>query len=397
MQPKTLSASSLNNWEECPAKFGASNIDYTPELGKKEPAKVGTCVHEALQFGVQRVYIDKDMTWADALKYMIEVYNAAFAREFGTADRTSEWYKDGLSLIKVWYKRTNLEGKEILAVEEKKRLADIFPGGILLTYIFDRVERWIDEDGRKILKVIDYKTERSNYTHDALIKKLQVRIYGMCAAVEFKDWQPDEIWVELDMLRFEPISVMITYEDNLETLQYLRDTGQNILDAVREELPRFVGAGCRYCPISFSCEPLIASAEAGSVMSINDINEIVAKREFFAGSIKAMEILVTQLDSAIHAYAEDQGRTKFVAGGHPVTITAPSRRGVDASLAAKIIGPEIMAQVASLTIGEVDKLMKPDSPLTDEQREKLKKLIGKKYGNPGLKIEPVPPIKEIKS
>lgn len=390
MKPKTLSASSLQNWEDCPAKFHASNVEFVPEVGKKEPAKEGSAVHYALEHFVRKVYIEKTHEWSDYAT-LEELYNEGFRSEFGSADKSSEWYKDGLFLVKGWYQRTNLEGKEILAVEEKKRIG-ILPGDILLTYIFDRVERWIDEDGLKILKVTDYKTERNDYTFESLIRKLQVRIYGLCAAIEFKDWQPDEIWVELDMLRFAPISIRLDWDDNKATWDYLQETAQMILDADPETLPRTLGPGCRYCPISGTCGELRKAREAGSVLALTDINEIVSLRAEINAQVTGLEQVAAQLDSAIHEYAKSTGQIKFVAGGHPVKITAPSRRNIDTSQAAKIIGPDLMAKFGKLNIGDVDKLLKGED-LNDDQKLKLKKLIGKKFNNPGLDIAPVPAIK----
>ncbi|URG17406.1 nuclease [Rhodococcus phage Mbo2] len=390
MKPKTLSASSLQNWEDCPAKFGASNVDYIPEIGKKEPARVGTSVHYALEHFVRKVYMEKTADWSDT-KLLLSLLDEGYREEFGAVDKASEWYKDALALTKDWHKRTNLEGREILAVEEKKRIG-ILPGDILLTYIFDRVERFIDEDGLRILKVTDYKTERKDYTHDALINKLQVRIYGLCAAIEFKEWKPDEIWVELDMLRFTPISVRVDWDDNKATWDYLQEVAQKILDSEKDDLPHVLGPGCRYCPIQAACPELRKSRDSGSVLSITDIADIVSMRHEISGQLTGLEMMASQLDSAIHAYAEETGQRSFVAGGHPVKITAPSRRNIDASQAGKIIGPDLMRQYGKLNITDVDKLLKGDV-LNDEEKLALKKLIGKKFINPGLDIKPVPPIK----
>lgn len=164
--PSTLSASSLSNLEDCPAKFKAVNIDFIPEVGDKAAAKNGSAVHYALQWFVHAVYIAKTHTWAgidDAggaapggLAYLLELYDIGYEREFDTADTRTHWHRDGVKMLKDWHKRTDLSDRTIDNVESKKRipLADT---GVLLTYIFDRVERWVDPHGRKVLKVTDYK------------------------------------------------------------------------------------------------------------------------------------------------------------------------------------------------------------------------------------------------
>ncbi|WKW85499.1 Cas4 family exonuclease [Rhodococcus phage Reynauld] len=390
MQPKTLSASSLNNWEDCPAKFKASNIDFIPESGKKEAAKVGTSVHYALEHFVRAVYMEKTHQWDDQ-KYLLELYTKGYEIEFHSADRKADTYKDGLKLTKEWHKRTDLTGWEIDNVEEKKRFP-IGTTGIKFTYIFDRVMKRIDEHGRRILYVTDYKSIRRTYTFNELERMLQMRMYALMAAIEYRDWKPDEIWVELDLLRYSPVSIEVTRKELIEALGYLVRTVRLIRSADENDLPRTIGSGCKYCPIAATCEPLQDNIAGGGIASISDIDEVGALRYRLNGQREALENLVNDLDEKLKAHAEQSDVSNFSAGGHPVKIFASGRRGLsNSAAAASIIGPEYMKQFGKLNISDVDKLL-DSGMLRDEQEAQLRRLITKNYNKASVKVEAIPPM-----
>jgi hypothetical protein len=389
---KTLSASSLSNWEECPAKFGAVNSEFTPEYGNKGPAKVGTSVHYALEHGVRMVYLDKTHQWEE--KLFLELYDKGYAETFGSFNKRTAEYKDGLALVKAWFKRTDLSGWEVLAVEDKKRHY-IFPGRELesdqplgLTYIFDRIQRRVDEHGRKILKVVDYKSERRMYSYEELRDKLQVRIYGLAAAIEFKatGWIPDIIEVELDMLRFDPIGVEITRDDNVETWDYLQATALAIAEADPENLPERVGKGCRYCPRASTCGSLQKHVAAGGILSYENMDDLIARRREWDAARAALEQLVAQADEQIVDYAEKEMVNKFESRGFPVTVQASTRRDLKSmEEAASIIGPDLMARYGKLNLGNVDELLDSEE-LSKNQKLLLSQLIYKKPTKISVKV-----------
>lgn len=384
MQPKTLSASSLSNWEDCPAKFKAVNIDFIPEVGKKVAAKTGTSVHYALEHFVRRTCIDKTDDWTDK-NLLLSLYDDGYRETFGTEDLDTDEYRDGLAMTNGWYKRTDLSDWEVLAVEEKKRIA-ILPGGILLTYIFDRIQRRITEDGRRVLVCVDYKTERAMYTHKSLREKLQARIYGLCAAIEFKDWQPDEIWVEMDMLRHTPIGIEIDREENVQTWNYLQGTAQRILDADDTKLARVVGGGCRFCPVQHTCPALAKNADLGGIMSLS-VEEMVALRFELDAKLGALTSAVAQLDEQIVEHARQSDAVEWTSEtGHSVALVSKSRRGIDASRAAQVLGPDLMSRYGGLTMGNLDKLLKGDE-LEPAQKDQLKVLITRSYSDPSVQIK----------
>lgn len=395
MQPKTLSASSLGNWEECQAKWVASNYHYIPETGDKSPAKVGTSVHYALEHFVRRVYIERTHQWDD-LPHLLELYHEGYLETFGSAKKSTAEYKDGLALTKKWHARTDLSGWEIDNVEEKKRVP-IGPTGILLTYIFDRVEKRITETGKRVIRVTDYKTIRRQYGHAELLDNLQVRIYALAAAIEYKDWAPDEIWVHLDLLRHDDIGVRISHEQNLETWQYLLDTARLIQATEEKDAIPTLGPGCTYCPVKSSCKAVTKNIEHGGILALGgDLEAIVLLREKVSGQEKALDLLGGQLDEMLLAEAKNRGVTSFEVLGRPIKIKTSGRRVIsDTSLAAKIIGPELMATVGKLGIGDVEKLI-DSKVLDDDQVAQLEGLVTKSFSAARAELLPVPPLKKGK-
>lgn len=392
MKPASVSASSLNNWFSCQALFAAANLDRVPEFGEKVAANVGTAVHYALEKFIEEVYLKRITQWDD-LKRLLELYHEGFLKTFGHSNKSSDEFKDGLSMVKKWHKRTDLSGWEILSVEQYRQIP-IANTGVKLTYILDRFQKRTD-DGRTVLKVVDYKTIRRTYSHDQLENMLQMRLYGLAAAIQAKmeGWTPDEIWVELDLLRHEPIGIEITREQNEETWNLLLDVVNLILSTDESKVTRTLGPNCKYCPVAVSCPQLKKHISNGGVLGKN-IEEMVSEYYELSSQAEAISGVLSQLETLIKDYAERTELTNFVAGKHPVSITAGTRRGLsDASVAAGIIGPVLMKMFGKLNITDVDKLLDSDQ-ISETQKAQLRKLIVRNPTKQSLKIEgPSPFVK----
>lgn len=397
MKPISVSASSLNNWFACQALFAAANLDRVPEFGEKTAANVGTAVHYALEKFVEEVYLKKITDW-DNQRRLLELYHEGFLKTFGHSNKVSEEFKDGLALVKKWHKRTDLSEWEILSVEQYRQVP-IGNTGVKLTYIFDRIQRMVDSNGRTILKVVDYKTIQRNYSHEQLRVMLQMRLYGLAAAIQAKNegWVPDEIWVELDLLRQnDPVGIQISREENAETWQLLLDVVGLILQTDESKASRTLNPNCKYCPVAASCPQLKKHVAAGGVLG-KSIEEMVMDFYEATAQADALKGLLTQLETLISSYAEKIEKTKFTVGNQQVVISAGNRRGLsDAGVAAGIIGPELMQMFGKLNIGDVDKLLDSDQ-ITETQKAKLRRLIVRNPTKQSLKIEAPSPFAKGKN
>jgi len=371
------------------AKFAAVNINFTPEVGKKEPGRMGTAFHYAAQHLVRLVHIEKTHQWDD-LELLRQLWDEGYVEAFGTWDRRSRWYTEGWELLQRWHARTDLSGVEVLSVEEKRRTpvpsalydkhkpshkqhprAAVVP----LSYIWDRADFYVDEvTGNRIVKVVDYKTQRKYMRSEDLKAKLQCQIYAMCAMIYFRDRQVDEIWVELEMIRFEPVRVRFTVPECVEIWKDLRRELQRILDTdEKKKLPRTLGPGCRYCPVSATCPELKKNVGGGGILSLS-LEEKLALRVELGHKMKTESELVKQIDEFILTEAAERDEIEFLVGESEVKLKQSSRRKLDQQRALRIMGPELYAKYAPLTVEKFEELLKGDE-LTVEQKEQMNSIV----------------------
>lgn len=399
MRPKTISASSLANAQDCMLKFEKVNLEFVPEIGPKSAANVGTACHYALEHYVRIVYIEKSAP--ASLDLLIELYEEGYAVTFGTFDSMHSEYEDGLQLVKNWFARTDLSNVEVLSVEQKRRTpvpsaaydknspahqqphpnAAVVP----LSYIWDRADRYVDPvDGKVTIRITDYKSIRRFPKPEELPHKLQMQIYALCAYIYFKDEMPDVIRVELDLLRGEghPIGAVFTVEQVRRIWVDLRKELQRILDTKKAE-PK-LGPGCKYCPVAPTCPLIKKNIKGGGLFSM-ELEEQLALRAEIQAQKETQENLLKQLDAQIIQKAMDTDELEFEVGNYRVAIDMRKRRKPDQSRFQRVLGAELYMQNAPMTMKKYDALMKSEF-LTEEQREKMEECFVVEYSDPSIAI-----------
>ena len=383
MIPKTLSASSLQVATLCMARWKAEQMDRIPGFDGN-PALTGTACHGALEKYVDAVYIDK--THEASQKLLESFYDIAYIETFGTADKDTPEYKDGLDLIRRWYKRTDFDGVEVLTTELKERMPvpveingkkEVIP----FTYIMDRVDRL----GPGEYRVVDYKTIRVPIRADELHEKIQAKVYALAVQRKYPDAKI--VRVVFDLLRHDPVGIVVTYHQNVETAHYLMAEAQRIVDTDEASIEPKLNMECGYCPIKANCEVLNKNVTFGGIHSLSSEDRIKLKFELEA-RIKASKILLDEIDDLVLREAFDRDELEWTESGYQVRITAQRRRSVDASAVARIIGPKLFGELGSITLGKIDDLIKDES-LPLDQREELKKLITYTTGDPSAKVKKV--------
>lgn len=389
MIPKTLSASALRTASLCLARYKAENIDYTPRTGDSTPANNGTALHAALENYVREVYIDKTKT--PSLDYLVALYEAAYLKVFDVVVVDEIVYADGVEMLEKWYARTDLSAVDILSLETKHR----FPlrtsmGEIPFSYIFDRLDLF-EEGGRKILRVTDYKSIRANMTPDGLRGNLQARFYDLMIRIQAKKEgiEYDEIHIIFDLLRHDSVGVIFDREDAEDTFKMLQDSAERILAAPDDNPPETLNSECQFCVRKASCATLQRNIAGGGLFTIPDVATAAAMRADVEAQVKGLNALQKELDEFLLAYGENNDVTQFETNSHRVKLFASGRRTItDTRAATKILGPDLMAEISRIGITEIDKLIKDDK-LTDEQKTEISKLIHKKFGNLGVKVEKI--------
>lgn len=389
-----VSASSLQTLEECPAKYKALYVDYIPQGGGNTPANEGTALHYALEKFVEETCIKKTHDWSDVAR-LKELYTEGWKSSFGTNLVNKEIAKEAFKILKQWHDRHDFTDIEVLSVESKEFMPikdrSGNPYGIDLTYIFDRCDFYTDPNtGLKTLKVVDYKSVRMRWTHDEVSKKIQPLIYAMAALTKYQNLNPDSIWVEIDLLRFnETIGVRFTREDCIRTYRYLQDTIQDLLNIDPDKVPYTIGPGCRYCPIKITCPSLIKNANSGGTLGniVNtDIKDVVKTREELKARLDALSSLIGDLDDQIFEYAKENDSSSFNSGDFDVKLTSVGKRAIsDMEVVAKILGPQIMEREGRINVTDIDRLAK-NGEITEDQVKKIQPFMEKKYGSPSVKI-----------
>lgn len=379
----------MQNAVDCLAKFYAENVLYTPRSGNNDPADVGTACHAALENYVREVYQLKETheSW-DLLE---AYYKQGYADTFGVLDLDADTYKDGLSLMKRWYDRTDLSDVEIVSMEFKDKIMFKTPQGEKrLTFIIDRVDMFEDR-GKKIMRIVDYKTIRVPLTPEELETKVQARMYAMCAWIKYQGMDIDEFEIEFDLLRHDPVSVTYTVDQNRNTWRWLKSLTRRITEADESNLAKLESPGptCGFCVRRSSCSTLKKNIDGGGIHSMSEY-EMLQRLELIEAQMKVNRQLKDEIENHLLATAQSNNELDWENGDYEVSFRSRRIRSFDEDEAAEIMGPELAAKHMgrSMTLTKFDKLLKDDnSGLSLEQRSMLRSLIKSELASPKPKIK----------
>lgn len=376
MKPVSLSASSVSNFETCPAMWAASSVAKAPE-GRKPAADLGSACHNALE---EWVVNDFAFDESNTLELLTKIYDAHYHDLFGDDGSRLD---EGRDMIKTWYKRTHPLTNEVLSVEVKQNFEIKWPDGdvIPFNYIFDRLDK--HDDGS--IEVVDYKTISFPLSPDMMREKFQVRAYGLATQILYPE--APGIWITYDMLRHDPVSVYLKKEDNAETWNYLKNVVKRI-DAEDEDAPtERVNELCRWCPRKHVCETLKRHTDVGGVHGvITDPVMAANRRAELDMAKKAITSQIEDLDLVILTYMQNEDLLEFETDDYVVKATAQGRRSVDANRVKKIVPPDVFDDYGyeGMSLKEFDKMLKDDRVDRDTALQ-LKGLISKSYSSPSVK------------
>lgn len=405
MIPATLSASSLQVYQLCPDRWVAEYLNRARGFSNAA-ADVGTAVHGGLEGFVKAVFIDKTHTGLDRVaqkELLISFYQMSYVATFNTADMETDEYKDGFHLTMKWFERTDLNGTEVVSVESKKTIEIPFnhPDGtshkcehcahsetpgvcyIPFNYIMDRV----DKTGETTYEVVDYKTVRVPIQPEDLENKLQARAYSLAVQIEHPD--ATEVKVTFDLLRHDKISLTFKRDDNIAFWRFLCSTTQRIVDTKPEDARPVLNPECGYCVKKFSCPLMKKDVAVGGIhsLSIDEKAQLMADLE---AQTKANGYIIEALNEQllIHAAHIEELSWETEAGDYEVEVKGSRRRKFPAHQAAAIMGPELFAQMGSMTLGNLDKIIKDES-LDPDMRKQLEALVAwEQSGELKAKVKP---------
>lgn len=385
MLPKTLSATSLQVASLCMARWKAEYLERTPGFSGFA-ANIGTTCHGALEHFVKAVYIEK--THQPSWDLLVQFYQIAYIETFQSADFDTPEYKDGIDLVKKWYKRTSFDGFQVESCEVKETIEiPVMHNGekvmIPFNYIMDRVDQISETEFR----VVDYKSVRMPIQPDELEGKIQARAYAL--AIQIKHPEAQKIRVVFDLLRYDPVGIIVTKEDNIAFWKYLKQAAQRIVDMDEDDVKPTLNLECGFCVIKATCPLMTKNVLNGGVHSLS-MEELVQKKLELEAQAKGGKYLLEEIEELLlkEAYNRDELSWQVMDGAFQVDVTMSRRRQVDASEVARIIGPDLFSKLGSITLGILDDLIK-DPALSEDQQQALKKLIYYKNGDPKAKVKQI--------
>ncbi|AUV60642.1 endonuclease/helicase [Gordonia phage SteveFrench] len=393
MELRTISASSIQVFEGCTFRYHAEMVERTPSPGgSSEPAKLGTAVHDALERIVQEVYLDKtrDMDWNVLVAYFKQEFMKQFMRIPDTKD---DLYNDGIDMLERWFGRTDLDKVQVLMVERKIRVTiKTSIGEVPYTFIFDRLDMF-EEDGKTIVRVVDYKTWRQHLTPQALRQKAQGRLYGlaiMLAKAEIAkelgfELNADEIWVCFDQLRYDPVEVKFTRDDNVATWKYVRKVAERI---IAEPAPgkRTLNSECQFCVVKATCPTLVKNVQAGGVMALaGDRNEMAKRYSELEGAQKAIKYAMEEVMEKLLEDAMASDEIEYDTDDFHVTFKSSRRKSYDPATVREIIGDNLFASLGKINNSEIDKLLNGNA-LNAAQKSRLRSSVQESIGEPKPKV-----------
>lgn len=372
--PRSLSATSIQVYLACPARWKAEYMDRA-RMPSGSAASIGSVCHGCTEAWVRDDHHTKPYTLDQKRQVMRAIYDEMYWRYFGDGER----YEDGLDMILRWVERTDFSGREILAFERKMSF-DIptSAGAITFNFIMDRFDKLDNGD----FEIIDYKSFARPLQPQELKQKPQCRVYAL--GVQMLYPEIEQVWMTFDLFRYEPIGIVFTRDENRATYRWLCNLAERIVqDDTAEEI---LNDDCRYCVRKAECKTLQAHTQAGGPLGITDIDQAVRKSFEIDRAIKALNIQRSELEDLILRHMEGSELVEDTIGGLKVQVTMSARRGVDDDRVRSVIGDELMGRYGTMTMAKFDAMMK-DPAIEAEKKQALKRLVSKKFGDPIIKID----------
>jgi len=307
-------------------------------------------------------------------------YDEAYWRLFTDGAR----YEEGAKLLQKWLERQNWEGRTILCVEEKKSFQlPTSVGPIQFNFIMDRMDQLSDGS----IEVIDEKTLARPLQPEDLKRKLQARIYALAAQLEFPN--AERIWVTFDMLRFDPIGIVFTKEENRATWLFLRRLAEQIIAS--DGTVETINETCRWCIRKTICKALQVHSAAGGTLGITDAVAAADRMYRLTNQIGGIKSEINELEKIIIDSMRDGDQETMETDTLEVAVTISGRRSMDAERLRTVVGDDIVAKYGNITVGAVEQILK-NEPLDPAKKSLIRQMFKTTYGEPSVKFKQKDPF-----
>lgn len=382
----SISASSVQTFESCTSRYYHEYVERAPSPpAAKLPASLGTTVHDALERYVREVFIDK--TKDESLERLIAYHKQEFMKEFKRPPSKGDtWYDQGKEMLERWWSRTDLTKVEVLMVERKMEVPITTSAGPLpYRFIFDRLDLITHDDGKKTLRVVDYKSWRKNMSPEGLRQKPQARMYGFAIAAAFKEYDADYVEVVFDQLRYQEVGITLSREDNLETWRYIKAKANEIL-ATEGQGKETLNEECQFCIKKSTCKALTRNVAAGGIAFLaGDRDKLAGRLLALEGAKKAIGYAIDEIIEAMVSEAQDSGEIEYDTEHYEVAFRSRTTQSYSPDTVREIVGDVIFGSLPNCNNGTIEKLLDGDS-LSSGQKSLLRSSVKISIADPKPKV-----------
>lgn len=387
MRPRTLSASSLDSYAGCPARFEAEMARLRND---SEPGIFGTAIHTALDEYIDLLYFQTgDGQDGGAMQLghdhellLDKIWPSVCDQSLGMK---SEWIETGVTMLTHWLHTRPLPYR-VLSREVKESFDLVVPGyGEVqpVTYICDRVDQ--REDGT--IEIIDYKTQWANVSPTKMYQLIQPGLY---AAALRRKYGETPLFVTYDMLRYDMVSVPFTDTDIDGVERFLGAQAKIIWDD--DEPQEKINPKCSFCPRKGVCETLQTATEIGWTPTL-PIEALIEIRDQVKNREKALKQLIIDIDDVILAKFEAEQNNVFDTGKYIAQAAVKRNEVYDPEVVLRVLGDDAIPYLkVGKTALDRELKRKRGGRFTPEQADEIRSLAQVTYGEPYVTVEAKGPV-----
>jgi len=366
MMVKSLSASKIGTFEQCPLKFRYAYVE------KREPLEtsadyfiLGRLVHKALE------KLADNPTWDYVESAVYESID-----EIGEIPKP-EQINQALDMLKGWFSPEKFKDK----VLSKEEFFTVDIGGVAVNGIVDRIDEI--EGG---IRIVDYKTGSQVYTSKDLEGSVQLLIY---AYFGFQRYGAEKVEIVYDMIKHNhQVSMVVTREQ----MEWIEKYVRGVYDAIRksEGEPR-INEFCAWCEYRHICpklkEYLSQSLEIPPVLEEEDIFKLIRTLEELSAVRKTLEEKEKRIKDWIVATMVGEGVEDLPAGEYHLALSYRRREEFPPDTVVELVPEKYWKEVLSVRNGNLKKIL-PQLPIT--VREKIEASKKTNLSSPYLVIRRKP-------
>lgn len=355
------SYSRIERYLKCPLSFKLAYIDKVP-MPETPSLRVGSAFHSIAEDFLKKFHSDGFISPDEQRKAVLSLL------EEKEAEMSETEVLDLRTMVDGWFSsfvpESDVEEPEIEMSTAVNR--EFSPVEWMDPDVFSRLK--IDylyfRNGRKLVVITDWKTDRYLPPQSVIEKSLQLKLYGFFTYILFPEVK--DVVIRLFYVKY---GVPRTKELDVEEALDVRDRLFSIIDKIEKDqkFSARVGSHCSYCPFTGVCPFFRRAAEGSGSVVVNTPKEALE----LASQLRLLEERQKQIREALKAWVEKNGRV--VVGDTALDFWPEERLSFDPPKVAEIlmdsgVPREEVWKVMSVTKTSLNKLKK-------EHKETVEKIL----------------------